>query len=504
MISRIRNVAGRPRWAVVGLALFVLGFLAACGGGVDLAEEEQQEDVSSLPSGQTVSADPVLRPGDCFNDSESLATASNRVPCAEPHEFEVYAFVETATGSFPGVAEMDQRGRTACNDEFLARKGVVHDISMLVSFWVVPSEETWAQGDRYIACAVQYPAKTAQTFDEIDALRSFGMVSTYQLAVGDCFQEFDEALVGARTVSCESTHQIEVYAATTLPEGPWPGDGAVSDQERTFCQAELDSFLGGSRSDIRVSILGPDETAWTQFGSRHLACILTVDGGVVGSQRNTGSAEEVVAVVEEPLLDVSAELFGGDLESGLWISVAEMNSNVISLQWQPIPDANNYTLSRVVESDAEGANAEAWRASVIYRGTAAGFVDDTVIPGEEYRYLLRAEGPDTLTGIQWRAAAAVSDSEPPEPVAGLIGVETDEGFLLQWAAATDNYRFAVYEVFRGTSAGALAYYDTVWSQNQTTFVDTDPPVDGSWFYEVYAVDFHGNTSGPSEFAHTFG
>lgn len=492
------------RLLLATLALVLL--VSACGGGVDLAEDDpeqsgQQQDPTRVPINQI----PTLRPGDCFNDQGSLASASDSVPCAEPHLFEVFSFEETSGRTFPGDAELNSRGEVACDAEFLERTGVVDDISMLVSFWLVPSEESWSQGDRFIVCAVQYPARTAQTFDEIDPIRSFGMASTYQLEADDCFVDLDTSLIGARLISCDSPHRFEVYASTDLADGPWPGDAAIAALESDFCTVELENFLGGARSDVVVSILGPDEAAWTDLGSRRVACLLDSADNVSGSQRGTGSAEAApVVATQDPLEELTSSLFGGDLDSGLWISVADMNSNVISLQWDPIPGADSYTLSRVEEAAAASGSPADWSSTVVFEGSAAGHIDDSVTPGGEYRYLLQATGPGLETGIQWRAAAAVSDFEAPNQVDGLIGFSTDQGFLLQWSPSTDNYRFAVYEVFRGTDSGSLDYYDTVWSQQQTSFVDSAPPRSGDWFYEVYAVDFHGNTSEPAQFQTSFG
>jgi Septum formation len=99
-----------------------------------------------------------MRVGDCFDDGSTFSDEEVSdvpgVPCAKPHDNEVYAVFDVQTSSFPGdrIAEMAHDG---CEQRFEAFVGRDYDSSSLDIATLYPSEESWRrQNDREVVCAV--------------------------------------------------------------------------------------------------------------------------------------------------------------------------------------------------------------------------------------------------------------------------------------------------------------------------------------------------------------
>ncbi|MBT0993520.1 septum formation family protein [Cellulomonas sp. DKR-3] len=126
-----------PLWIVVAVVMFVVG-LAGDGPG------------SSYAVGDCVQLD-----GDAGADvDEGVAPAMPSVPCAEPHDGEVYAAKDLPAGPYPGLDQVQQQGDAYCASEFEAFVGVPYDESRLELFYVYPQQVGWLTGDREIACVV--------------------------------------------------------------------------------------------------------------------------------------------------------------------------------------------------------------------------------------------------------------------------------------------------------------------------------------------------------------
>jgi hypothetical protein len=138
-------MAGRPaprsrRSHALAALLAVL--LAACGGG----------------DGGTDTSVFRIRPGDCFNDPEPGRQLDqvDVTPCDQPHDNEVFGVVEhpAADIPFPGHDAIVAHAEQACPAPFADYVGMAYDQSRFSLFPIVPSAETWTQGDRQIICAL--------------------------------------------------------------------------------------------------------------------------------------------------------------------------------------------------------------------------------------------------------------------------------------------------------------------------------------------------------------
>ena len=97
--------------------------------------------------------------GDCFNDDGAAANSEisdlPAVPCAEPHDNEVYFLFDLPGDEFP--VDVDQLADDGCFAQFATFVGAPYETSVLDYFPIQPTVETWAEGDREVICSVFEP-----------------------------------------------------------------------------------------------------------------------------------------------------------------------------------------------------------------------------------------------------------------------------------------------------------------------------------------------------------
>lgn len=146
------TVLRRPaRAATVGLgALAVLGILAACGGSVDKDDTFINAETSGILN---------IEGGECFDDPAYLESADDEVvlyvPCEEGADNQSYHFVHAPDGPWDRP-ELVDLGWRECGKDYEDR-WTNQEESGLDYYPILPTEETWADGDRVIMCAVYNP-----------------------------------------------------------------------------------------------------------------------------------------------------------------------------------------------------------------------------------------------------------------------------------------------------------------------------------------------------------
>lgn len=101
-----------------------------------------------------------LRVGDCLLDpgSDPTITKVTRVPCSQLHGYEVFgAFQLTDAASFPGTEKSQTDADNGCGDRFTPFIGRPITGSKLSYTFFMPTETTWAKGDRSVTCMVYDP-----------------------------------------------------------------------------------------------------------------------------------------------------------------------------------------------------------------------------------------------------------------------------------------------------------------------------------------------------------
>jgi hypothetical protein len=137
-------------------ALIGLGVIA-----YNVATEADRDASGAIVAGGNVDAF-TIRVGDCFNDTAALVSEEAGeisslpgVPCAEPHDNEVYAVFDVEFASFPGDEEMGEFAFSQCLERFQGFVGSVYEESILDITALYPSDQSWRlQDDREVVCAV--------------------------------------------------------------------------------------------------------------------------------------------------------------------------------------------------------------------------------------------------------------------------------------------------------------------------------------------------------------
>jgi Septum formation len=102
-----------------------------------------------------------LRPGDCVNGVKEGARVISltAVPCAEPHEGEVFAKFELPAGPFPGDSAVAQQSNDGCFDRLAPYAARAVDDQDLQVFYYAPERRSWSQG-RGVLCLAVHTQRT--------------------------------------------------------------------------------------------------------------------------------------------------------------------------------------------------------------------------------------------------------------------------------------------------------------------------------------------------------
>jgi hypothetical protein len=149
---------GGKRFAIVAaviLVVVVIGGIAAALVVSNL-DDASRDESGEITEGGDVSAF-SLAVGDCLNDlTETEVTSVAAIPCAEPHESEVYALFDLEDGAWPGDATIEEQAGTGCAERLQSDYPEVFDDTNVDIFYLQPTEQTWETGDREIVCLTFY------------------------------------------------------------------------------------------------------------------------------------------------------------------------------------------------------------------------------------------------------------------------------------------------------------------------------------------------------------
>ncbi len=152
-----------PRWGVlvgVGVGVLVLLGLAIVWAVSSLGDDASEAPLTAS-EGDTDVYDLVV--GDCFDDptmfsSELVEVAFvDAVPCDQPHDAEVYGVTTVPTDddeTFPGDDQIATTADDLCFESFESYVGAAYEESELDFNYYVPTEDSWAAGDRVVTCVL--------------------------------------------------------------------------------------------------------------------------------------------------------------------------------------------------------------------------------------------------------------------------------------------------------------------------------------------------------------
>ena len=171
MVHHPPTMSPHPDRSVVRAGLLIVAVvLAGCqdatedptpsGASPSAASSEPSAPASVAPTAST-GAEPTsvfdLEVGDCFSVESDELTTVVVVDCEESHEYEAFAVLDHEADEadpFPGDEAMLEYGNTACQAPFQAYVGIEYESSIWYISSVLPSEETWATGDRELVCTL--------------------------------------------------------------------------------------------------------------------------------------------------------------------------------------------------------------------------------------------------------------------------------------------------------------------------------------------------------------
>ena len=142
----------RARIRVVPTSLLLILVLGAC----DAATRDE--------SGQIQSAGAIdafaMRVGDCFDDSffqSDEVSDVPGVPCAQPHDNEVYALFDIPGDAWPGGEQVETLADEGCFMRFEGAVGVSYEESILLYTTLYPTEDSWNRlDDREVICVAYH------------------------------------------------------------------------------------------------------------------------------------------------------------------------------------------------------------------------------------------------------------------------------------------------------------------------------------------------------------
>ena len=132
------------------IALLGIVIVAAIITGDDNANRDAG---GQLTTGGSVAATD-LAVGDCLNGLEDGKEFTDvpAVPCAQPHEGEVFAVFNLSGGSWPGEATVSKKSEDGCNQRLQTFAPKAVDDPKVSLYSLQPTESTWARGDREVTC----------------------------------------------------------------------------------------------------------------------------------------------------------------------------------------------------------------------------------------------------------------------------------------------------------------------------------------------------------------
>jgi hypothetical protein len=159
-LVQIRRTGQRGRGLAIGgfvatgvwvLVLAVVLVLVVANSGADRDHTGQISGPGRVPVDD-------LRPGDCVNGlDEGVVQSMPAVPCAEPHDGEVFGIFDLPAGDWPGDDEVFSQSETGCLEVLRGYSPTAYDDESVELYYLHPTQASWRQDDREVVCMTYYP-----------------------------------------------------------------------------------------------------------------------------------------------------------------------------------------------------------------------------------------------------------------------------------------------------------------------------------------------------------
>ena len=149
--------------------LVIYGVIALVVFGGSVLFAARRDDSGAITGAGTLSVFD-LQVGDCFDaafDPNAYTEISEvrAIPCTEPHVYEMYSVAEYPQGEAPSGPEEDYTPweQENCLGVFTSYVGIDYESS---DYWIsalVPTDESWSQGDNDLMCFLHNEDETPVT-----------------------------------------------------------------------------------------------------------------------------------------------------------------------------------------------------------------------------------------------------------------------------------------------------------------------------------------------------
>lgn len=136
--------------AIIGMVVPTVALVASIAAAI--AVEFSKSDSTAAGNGQ-VSVDEI-RIGDCLNGLTEGRSIENLpvVPCAEPHDGEVFASFPVSGAAFPGDAAVTSQAEKGCVERLRSYAPKAAEDQNTQLYYLHPTAASWLTGDREITC----------------------------------------------------------------------------------------------------------------------------------------------------------------------------------------------------------------------------------------------------------------------------------------------------------------------------------------------------------------
>ncbi len=97
----------------------------------------------------------LLRPGQCFDSLPNGIAGAHAVPCAQPHDAEIYGAFSVAGHRWPGAAALGSQARLGCQRRLAGYLNPQLDTSGLAESYAYPNAGAWAAGEHTVICEIR-------------------------------------------------------------------------------------------------------------------------------------------------------------------------------------------------------------------------------------------------------------------------------------------------------------------------------------------------------------
>jgi hypothetical protein len=129
-----------------------LAVVAAAVTAVLLTHRPHRAQAATHPLRATVFG---LQPGQCFNSLPNGIAGAHAVPCAQPHDGEIYGAFLVAGNDWPGSAALGSQARLGCQDRVASYLNPQLATNDLAEFYAYPNQGAWAAGEHSVICEIR-------------------------------------------------------------------------------------------------------------------------------------------------------------------------------------------------------------------------------------------------------------------------------------------------------------------------------------------------------------